>query len=118
LTVTNNASQGSASFATVAAVLAWAAIIPLLNVILPLAFQLWNEYSLIAFFGEGPSPEEILAQHWKLEVARVTSAIGSALIIAVVVVLARMKIVRRNLYFALGLSVALSVLWVMVNRSF
>lgn len=82
----------------------------------PLAFLLWNEYSLIAFFGELPSPEEISAQHWKLVVARVTSTVGSALIIAAIVVLARMKMVRRNLYFALGVSAALSALWFAVNR--
>ncbi|MEV8254874.1 hypothetical protein AB0O95_13020 [Rhodoglobus sp. NPDC076762] len=116
MAMTNEASQSPAKFATVAAVLAWAVVIPLLNVVLPLAFQLWNEYSLIAFFGELPSPEEIRAQHWKLVVARLTSTTGSALIIAAVVVLARMKIVRRNLYFALGLSAALSALWFAVNR--
>lgn len=86
------------------------------NVMLPLAFQLWNEYSLIAFFGEVPSHEEIRAQHWKLDAARAISIVGSVLILTAIGVLARMKMVRRNLFVALGLSIALCVLWFAVNR--
>lgn len=116
MAATNNASHSRTDLATIGAVLAWAGVIPLLNLMVPLAFQLWNEYSLIAFFGEGPSPDEIRAQHWKLVVARVTSTIGSALVLTVVIVLARLRMVRKNLYFALGLSAALSALWFAMNN--
>jgi hypothetical protein len=113
---TDPSSRGVSALASVATVVSWLVVIPVFNVVIPLAFQTWNEISLIAFFGEVPSPEDIHAQHWKLDVARGSSIIGIIAIATAIVALARLRTVRKNLFFALGVSLTLTILWLVVNR--
>ncbi|GAA0415521.1 hypothetical protein GCM10009543_07510 [Leifsonia naganoensis] len=90
-------------------------VLPLMNLVIPLFFQAWEELSLISFFGERPSPEQIAAEEWKLCVARGVSLLGTALIVIAIVLLGRTRQGRVNLWLAASLSALLSVMWLAVN---
>ncbi|MEL4317450.1 hypothetical protein WJX64_00380 [Leifsonia sp. YIM 134122] len=83
--------------------------------ILPFVFQLWNELSVVSFFGEIPGPAEFEAQLWKLHVARALSVAGNLLILCTIVTLHRREVRRVNLYIALLVSIGFTVLWFWVN---
>jgi len=86
-----------------------------MNLLIPLFFQAWEELSLLSFFGERPSPEQIAPEEWKLYVARGVSLLGTILIVIAIVVLKQRRHGRANLWVAASLSALLSVIWLAVN---
>ena len=94
----------------VAIVTTWAAILPLLNIVIPVIA--WLSALRLGLFGERVKPEEVAEQLWKYGVCAVTSVVGTALVCVWIAVLHRRDVRPVNLYVALGISAALSVMWV------
>lgn len=102
-------------FGTVATALAWSVVLPLMNVLIPLFFQVWAKVSLISFFGEQPSPGQIAAEEWKLFIASGVSLMGTVLVLIAIVDLKKRGQGLTNLWVAVSLSALLSAIWLAIN---
>ena len=96
----------------VAIVMTWAAILPLLNIVIPVIAWLSASVNLLGLFGQPVKAEEVAEQLWKYGVCAVTSVVGTALVCVWIAVLHRRDVRPVNLYVALGISAALSIMWV------
>ncbi|MFE4950518.1 hypothetical protein ACFQ9V_10470 [Leifsonia sp. NPDC056665] len=110
-----DAARGENQLAVVATVCTWAIVVPILNVLVPLYFQAWNELSSVAFFGQIPSAAALDAQLWKLYVARGVSVFGVAVIALFIGLLKRAGVKRANLWVGFVTSSGLTFLWFAVN---
>ncbi|MFT3798992.1 hypothetical protein [Microbacterium sp.] len=107
-----NVSRRTERLRVVATVTTWTAILPVFNLFVPVFAWLSASVNLLGLFGERATPEEVAEQLWKYGVCASTSVVGTALVCVWIAVLHRRHVRGTNLYVALGVSAALSIMWV------